>query len=133
MNITRMSEHYFLATIDCKEAYYHIPIHKDYKMYFRFRFENNLYQFNCVCFGLCTAPRIFTKLSKPVFENLRSKGFKSVRYLDDFLLFSDSVPGCSNNVRVTVDLLERLGYAVQKSKSMLYPAQQIKYLGFCYD
>lgn len=55
--------------------------------YLRFSYKNKLYKFNCIPFGLCTVPFVFTKLMKPIVQSLRAKGFLSVFYLDDILLF----------------------------------------------
>ncbi|XP_043481257.1 uncharacterized protein LOC122510567 [Leptopilina heterotoma] len=53
-------------------------------------FNEKLYEFNCLPFGLCTAPYVFTKLLKPVAQKLRSEGLLSVIYLDDILLIARS-------------------------------------------
>ena len=48
--------------------------------------------------GLCTAPYVFTKITRPVVFYIRKLGFRSVLYLDDFLLFGYSFEECENNV-----------------------------------
>ena len=45
-----------MATIDLQDAYFTIKIDKNYKKFLRFKFEDTLYGFNCLPFGLCTAP-----------------------------------------------------------------------------
>lgn len=75
----------FMAKIDLKEAYFLVPVHERHRKYLRFSFNNNIYEYNCLCFGINVAPMIFTKLLKPVVHYLREKGFLSVIYLDDFL------------------------------------------------
>ena len=57
----------FLTSIDLKDAYFSIPIHPDYRKYLRFSWNNNILEFACLAFGLASAPRIFTKILKPVF------------------------------------------------------------------
>ena len=37
----------------------------------------------CLPFGLSSAPRVFTKVMKPVIGMVRSQGIRSVIYLDD--------------------------------------------------
>ncbi|XP_045497532.1 uncharacterized protein LOC123695669 [Colias croceus] len=61
----------FMATIDLKDAYFLVPVNKMHRKYLRFEYDGVLYEFNCLPFGLCTAPFVFTKLLKPIFEFLR--------------------------------------------------------------
>ena len=42
--------------IDLKDAYFHVPIHPSSRKYLRFAFENKVYQFRVLPFGLNTAP-----------------------------------------------------------------------------
>lgn len=71
----------YMAAIDMKDAYFLILIDKDYKKFLRFKYDNIMYEFNCLPFGLSTAPYVFTKLLKPVMEFLRSNGLISVIYV----------------------------------------------------
>ena len=50
------------ATIDLKDAYYHIPIAKESQRILGFAKQDRHYQFRALPFGLRTAPRIFTRL-----------------------------------------------------------------------
>lgn len=86
-----------LATLDLSDAFNTIPIAESDRKYLRFSFKGKLYEFLCVPFALGTSPYIFTKIMKPVAENLRSQSLLSIIYLDDFLLIGKS----KNNVRKT--------------------------------
>lgn len=79
----------FMTSLDLKDAYHLISIHKDYRKFLRFRFIDKLYQFICLPFGLCTSPYVFTKLMKPVMNQLRQKGIVSVIYLDDIFSYTE--------------------------------------------
>ena len=105
-----VSKSCWMATIDLQDAYFTIKIDKNYKKFLRFKFEDTLYEFNCLPFGLCTAPFIFTKIMKPVVHYLRSQGYQSVNYLDDFSLLADSFNKLQDNLISTIDLLESLGF-----------------------
>ena len=78
----------------------------------------------CLPNGLSSAPRIFTKLLKPVFKVLREKGLLSSAYIDDLYLQGDTFHECHENALNTVQLLRDLG------TSCLHPSQQLEYLGF---
>lgn len=123
----------WLAKLDLEDAYYMVPIHKDHRRYLRFTFDNSTYQYRCLPFGLCTAPRIFTKIMRPVIAVLRKQGYLSNTYLDDLLLIGSSYESCEDNVSKTVALLGQLGLQINFKKSQLIPSQSIEYLGFVYD
>ena len=52
----------FMASIDLKDAYLSVPIAKEYRIYLRFAWQNKVYEFTCLPFGLECAPRVFTKV-----------------------------------------------------------------------
>lgn len=69
-----LSKDSYMATIDLKEAYFLVSVHKSFRKYLRFRFDNQLYEFTCLPLGLCSAPLVFTKLMKPMLAALRRDG-----------------------------------------------------------
>nr|CAI5865149.1 unnamed protein product [Callosobruchus analis] len=89
-----ISKESFLANIDLKDAYYLISIHKNYRKYLRFSFDDEIYEFNCLPFGLSVVPYIFTKLLKPVVATFRKHGIMLVAYLDDLLIIDNTEEGC---------------------------------------
>ncbi|KAL7296870.1 hypothetical protein TKK_0010263 [Trichogramma kaykai] len=128
-----MEENCYMASIDLKDAYYLIPMHKSYRKYLRFKHNKNYYEFSCLAFGLNIAPYIFTKLLKPVVADLGNKGLKSVIYSDDLMLFGKTYNDCLLNVNRTKALLIDLGFIINDKKSKLIPSLRCKYLGFIYD
>ena len=83
--------------------------------------------------GFVQAPLLFTKLLKQPFASLRKQGLPSVVYLDDTYLQGDSYTACLHNITKTTALLTALGFKVNFDKSVLLPAQRIKFLGFILD
>lgn len=128
--ISMMTKGCYMACIDLKDAYYSVPIHEDFKKYLKFSWENNLYEFTCLPNGLACAPRLFTKLLKPVLSTLRLSGFLSVAYIDDIYLQGDTEQSCKTNVETTLIMLRKLGFVVHPKKSNFNPCQEIKFLGF---
>lgn len=57
----------FFTSIDLKDAYFSIPVHPSFQKYLKFSWQGQLYKFVCICFGLASAPRVFTKVLKPIF------------------------------------------------------------------
>ena len=60
----------FLASIDLKDDNLILPVDKDDRK-FRFQFQNQLYDFKVLPFGLSFAPFIFTKILKPIMTSNR--------------------------------------------------------------
>ena len=62
----------FMASVDLKDAYYSIPIAEEDRKLLMFQWKWKYYQFTCLptCNGLSSAPRIFTKILKPVYARL---------------------------------------------------------------
>jgi len=72
-----VSPNCFMGKLDLKDAYYLIPVDIHSRKYLRFSFEGVFYEFNCLPFGLNTAPYVFTKILKPVVGYLQKLGFLS--------------------------------------------------------
>lgn len=128
-----ISPNVYLATLDLKDAYFLVPMSKNSRKYLRFRFDGILYQFTCLPFGLSSSPYIFTKIMKPVMNNIRLNGWLSLVYLDDLLCISDTYESCKNNVTNIIKFLEKLGFIINYEKSQTNPGKRCKYLGFFLD
>jgi len=131
--LTLVSENCFMASIDLKDAYYSVSVHDADRKYLRFEWNDKLYQFTCLAQGISCAPRIFTKIMKPIFAYLRSNGLLSTYYLDDSLLIGKDYNSCSRNIEITKQTLINAGFILNYQKSCLLPTTCITYLGFCID
>ena len=76
----------FLASLDLKDAYFQIPIHGSSRKLLRFMSEGTVYQFKALCFGLSTAPQVFTRVFAAVSAWAHARGIRLLRYLDDWLV-----------------------------------------------
>ena len=76
----------WMASIDLKEAYLQVPVHPDSRRFLRFVAQGRVYQFSALCFGLSTAPQVFSRVMAPVSAILHSWGIRMRRYLDDWLV-----------------------------------------------
>lgn len=120
----------FMASIDLEDSYLLVPVHVSSRKYLRFSFQENIFEFSALPFGLSSTPYIFTKILKPVVATLREREFLSVVYLDDFLLFGDTLQDCTTNVEETFNLLDNLGFVINPRKCALIPSQERKFLDF---
>ncbi|CAG2246502.1 unnamed protein product [Mytilus edulis] len=74
------------TSLDLSDAYFHIPISKTYRKYLRFVWNNKVFQFKALPFGLSTAPLAFTKIMQAAIAHLHSLSIQIHSYLDDSLL-----------------------------------------------
>jgi len=58
-----------MAVVDLKDAYYSIPIGAKDRQLLKFEWEGNYFHLTCLPNELASAPRLFTKVLKPVFPN----------------------------------------------------------------
>ena len=123
----------FMASVDLKDAYYTVPIHPSHQKYLKFCFDSAFYKYTCLPNGLASAPRIFTKLLKPVYATLRSMGHLNSGYIDDSYLQGDNSKECHRNVIDTIMLFTKLGFHIHPEKSVFIPSQKLTFLGFVLD
>ena len=64
-----------MCKLGLKDVYFMAPIQSWSQKFIRFQFQGRTNQFTCLPFGLSSAPRIFTKLLKPVTRILENLGF----------------------------------------------------------
>ena len=102
----------YMASLDLKDAYYSLPMCEEFQNYLVFMWRGKAYKFLCLPFGLSIAPRVFTKVLKPVVSSIRKSGFNVVAYLDDYFLMQPSSDQCSLAVNFTQNLLHDLGFLV---------------------
>ena len=123
----------FLASLDLKDAYFQIPIHGSSRKLLRFMSEGTVYQFKALCFGLPTAPQVFTRVFAAVSAWAHSRGIRLLRYLDDWLVLSSSEKKAKQSIRELLSLCHTLGIVINEKKSDLVPSQAAKYLGMTID
>ena len=123
----------WMVSIDLKDAYLQIPIHPASRRFLRFTAGGKTWQFRVLCFGLSTAPQVFTRVMAPVSGFLHQLGIRMLRYLDDWLILASSQEEpCWARDKV-LSLCQELGIVVNLEKSTLTPSQTIVYLGIRID
>ena len=115
---------------DQKDAYLQVPIHPNHQKFLVFKWNNSFYQFQCLPFGLSTAPRVFTKLLRPVVEFLRQIGCHLIIYLDNILLLHQDRDQLLCISQLVNQLFQHLGLLINEKKFLQIPCQQMEYLGF---
>lgn len=123
----------YMSTIDIKDAYYSVPIHRDFQKYLKFEWQGKLYKYTCFPNGLGPCPRIWTKLLKPVMAHLRQIGIPSVVYIDDLWMKQDIKLECMKSAMTAGTTLSDNGLIPHPVKSGLPPEQTKEFIGFIFD
>ncbi len=79
---------------------------------------------------LMVAPRLFTKVLKPVVALLRRAGIRLIIYLHDLLFINHSKEGLGLDMATARYLLENLGFVINLEKSCFVPTQTLEFLDF---
>ena len=74
----------WFSTLDLKNGYWQMEVHKDDREKFAFCTHKGLYQFNVMPFALCNAPATFQRLMDMVLNGLL---WHSCLYIDDIIIF----------------------------------------------
>nr|CAI5832776.1 unnamed protein product [Callosobruchus analis] len=105
---------HFMTTVDLKDAYFAVPIAETERKYLRFIYKGQLFEFNCLPFGLSSAPHCFTKIMKPVLAYFRREGIFFVNYLDDFIILAKNYQTCLDHTTLVVNTLQQLGFTINR-------------------
>ena len=111
----------FLASLDLKDAYFQSPIHRSSRKLLRFMSEGTVYQFRALCFGLSTAPQVFTRVFAVMSAWARSHGIRLLRYLDDWLVLSSSEKEAKQAVQSLLSLCRTLGIVITRRSRISCP------------
>ena len=97
--------------------------------YFRFAFENKVYQFRVLHFSLKTAPQVFSCLRHRVAAYLHHQGISVIPNLDDWLIHHPHCQVLLRHQSQLLNILNMVGLRLNEAKSELEPVQDIKFLG----
>ena len=123
----------WMVSMDMQDAYFHIQIRQTSRKFLRFTFNQRTYQFRALCFGLTTAPQVFTRVLAPLAKIVHLAGFQILLYLDDWLVTGNSKQEVLRAKEFVLNLAQELGILINKEKSSLTPTQVLEYLGMKID
>jgi hypothetical protein len=105
-------------------------MHVNSRKYLRFRWPGQLFQFTCLCFGLASAPRVYTKVKKPIFAWFRSRGIRTSFFIDDSIYLNQLYNRLSTELDLVLEKLTSLGLYINEEKSVFVSTQIVTHLGF---
>ena len=116
----------FFSTLDLKSGYHQISIAPEDREKTVFCTRTSLFEFNCMPFGIASAPAIFQRMISKVLHGIDGK--YPMAYLDDILMYSDSF---ENHLKHIEDIFQRLKKAdlCLNKKKCHFVKKEIEYLG----
>ena len=121
----------WMISLDLQDAYLQVPVHHDSRRFLCFVVAGKTYQFRVLCFGLTTAPQVFTRIMAPVSAILHRHGVRILRYLDDWLILASTEIACIQSRDRLLSVCKELGIQVNfKKSSLVYLGMEIQSLPF---
>jgi hypothetical protein len=117
------------TSVDLTDVYFHIPISPKLCKFLRFVWEDRVYAFKTMPFGLSTAPLVFIRIFQAVVAHLHSQSIFIHSYLNDFLLKNMSQFLLRDHTHFVIGLLLKLGFLISWNNSELVPNQAFIFLG----
>jgi hypothetical protein len=126
----------FGMLVDLTDCYLTLGLHPSQRKYCRFRHPANgrRFQWRTISFGMSEAPRICTKLLRPLMGLLKQLGIRWVLYIDDLLILHQDRTKLARGMAIAMNLLQsQMGLNLKTSKCCFRPSHQFLCLGFMWD
>ena len=117
------------VSIDLTDAYLHVPIHHQSRKYLRFIYEDQVYHFTALPFGMSLSPLIFSKLMDVIAACLRQHAISVFPYLDDWLIKNLIRNRLITQTRFCIQIIQSLGFLPNLKKLDLVPSQKFTFIG----
>ena len=115
------------SSLDLRSGYLQMKVDEDSVQKLSFRSPFGSYAYKVVPFGACNAPSAFSRMLDHVFPPLSFSGFM-VKYIDDILVFSDSMEDHLTHLRTVFSRLADAQLYPKMSKC-IFGAHEIPFLG----
>ena len=116
----------YFSKLDLKSGYWQVKLHEDDKEKSAFTCHRGLFHFNVMPFGLANAPGVFQELMSIV---LRGQEDFALAYLDDILIFSNTVEDHLNHIDAVFNSLREHNLKLKPAKCEFFK-KETQYLGF---
>ena len=126
----------FGMLVDLTDCYLTMGLHPSQRKYCRFRHPQTgrRMQWKTVSFGMSEAPRICTKLLRPLMGLLKRLGIRCVLYIDDLLMLHQGRTTLARGMAVAMHLLQnQVGLNLKTSKCSFRPSREFTCLGFVWN
>jgi putative transposase len=113
------------SILDLKDAYLKLPLLESAKWTTSFKHKGKVFCFNRAPFGIRFLPALFSKLMATI---MRKFGKFAVNYMDDILVFSDSVESHAKHLKTIIEELTKFNLTINEAKSRI-ALRSVKVLG----
>lgn len=126
--IDKLKEAKMFTSLDLKNGFLHVKVHKDSQKYTSFVTPQGQYEFQRMPFGLCTAPSVFQRFINDIFSDLITDGTLLV-YLDDLIIPSITEEEGISKLEKVLKRSEEFGLEFNWKKCH-FLKKEIQYLGY---
>lgn len=115
------------STIDLRNGFFHVPVHKDSRKYLSFVTHGGQYTFLRTPFGCCNSPRVFQRYINFVFRDLINKKIIVV-YMDDIIIMARDVNEAVARLKMVFECAASAGLEIKWSKCQ-FLKRTVEFLG----
>ena len=126
----------FGMLVDLTDCYLTMGLPPAQRKYCRFRHpgDGRRLQWTTISFGMSEAPRICTKILRPLIGLLKQLGIRCIIYIDDLLILHQDRTRLARGMAIAMDLLQQqVGLNLKTSKCSFRPSRRFTCLGFHWD
>ena len=121
------------VSFDVIPGYYNVGLRPRSRTFVEFCWKGQYYVYNCLTFGLSTAPWVFSKVMRELAMHWRREGISVLPYVDDFMAIMHEFWACVRLARIHGGDLIRIGLRINMPQCHTIPAHQRRQLGFDVD
>ena len=121
----RLSKASYFSTVDLNQAYLNLPVRECDQDILSFVTDYGKYAYKRLCFGLSTAPSIFSSYLVSILRGLDN----CISYLDDILIFSNTISDHFDHLRALFGRLRQNNLKAKLPKCAFF-CSSLRYLGF---
>ena len=123
----RASRAKIFSKLDLRAGFHQLPVDPSSQEVTAFWWENELWCYNRVCFGISTSPSYFQRVMDHELHKAGCSAF-AVAYIDDILVYSSTPEEHTKHVRQVLDALRNCGLRAHPDKSV-FGSACIEFLG----
>ena len=125
--LDRISRAKYFTKFDVRDGYHRLRMASGEEWKTAFRCRYGLYEYTVMPFGLCNAPGTFQHYMNDTFREFLDEFL--IVYLDDLLIYSDTLAEHKVHVRRVMEKLHDAGLFLKPSKCQFH-VQEVAFLGF---
>lgn len=115
----------YFTKLDLRNAFYHLELSEESRDLTTFLTEDGMYRFTRLMFGVNCAPEIF---QREMVRILKDVGDNIIVYIDDFLIFSDTMEGLHATVAKVLRILRANNLTLNTAKCE-FDRTKIQFIG----